>query len=141
MKLNIMLNLITLATVLVAVVLLGRHADMVEWTPVRIAGAAIAGVALAVVVVARLQLGRAFSIQAKATKLVTTGLYKRARNPIYVAGGVFLVGLAMLLERWEVLLLFVVMIPMQIVRARKEEQVLAEAFGEEYARYKAGTWF
>jgi protein-S-isoprenylcysteine O-methyltransferase Ste14 len=27
------------------------------------------------------------------------------------------------------------------VRARKEEQVLAEAFGEEYARYKAGTWF
>jgi protein-S-isoprenylcysteine O-methyltransferase Ste14 len=30
---------------------------------------------------------------------------------------------------------------MQIARARKEERVLAAAFGEEYERYKAGTWF
>jgi protein-S-isoprenylcysteine O-methyltransferase Ste14 len=37
--------------------------------------------------------------------------------------------------------LIVVLVPMQIVRARKEEQVLMEAFGEEYAQYKAGTWF
>ena len=35
----------------------------------------------------------------------------------------------------------VVMIPIQVLRARKEEKVLGEAFGEEYARYKAGTWF
>jgi protein-S-isoprenylcysteine O-methyltransferase Ste14 len=29
----------------------------------------------------------------------------------------------------------------QLVRARKEEAVLEAAFGEEYVRYKAGTWF
>jgi hypothetical protein len=38
-----------------------------------------------------------------------------------------------------VLLLVVgVLIPVQAYRARKEEAVLAAAFGEEYARYKAG---
>lgn len=141
MRLNWMLNLVTLAAVVVVLVVLSRHADRVDWTPVRMAGVAVAGVALAVVVVARLQLGGAFSIRAKATKLVTTGLYRRVRNPIYVAGGLFLVGLAMVLERWQLLLVFVVMVPMQVARARREEQVLAEAFGEEYARYKAGTWF
>jgi protein-S-isoprenylcysteine O-methyltransferase Ste14 len=38
-------------------------------------------------------------------------------------------------------LLLCVLVPLQIFRARKEEQVLHEAFGEEYARYKAATWF
>jgi protein-S-isoprenylcysteine O-methyltransferase Ste14 len=32
-------------------------------------------------------------------------------------------------------------VPVQVARARKEEQVLHQAFGEEYERYKAGTWF
>jgi protein-S-isoprenylcysteine O-methyltransferase Ste14 len=30
---------------------------------------------------------------------------------------------------------------MQITRARKEEAILHEAFGEEYDQYKAATWF
>ncbi len=30
---------------------------------------------------------------------------------------------------------------MQIVRAREGEQVLAAAFGDDYRRYKANTWF
>jgi protein-S-isoprenylcysteine O-methyltransferase Ste14 len=34
-----------------------------------------------------------------------------------------------------------ILLPLQIVRARKEEQVLRQAFGEEYNRYKQHTWF
>jgi protein-S-isoprenylcysteine O-methyltransferase Ste14 len=34
-----------------------------------------------------------------------------------------------------------VLIPMQIVRARKEARVLEEKFGEEYRAYRARTWF
>ena len=135
------LNLITLAVALVAVVWLALHAGEVHWTAVKVAGAVIAGVSLVMLIVARLQLGASFSVSAQARKLVTTGLYAKIRNPIYVFGALIFVGLVMVTEKWALLALIVVLVPMQIVRARKEEQVLAEAFGEEYARYKAGTWF
>ena len=135
------LNLITLAMLFVAIVWACLHAHSVEWTAVRIAGAAIAGVSIALLIVARLQLGASFSVRAKAKKLVTTGLYSRIRNPIYVFGELLLIGVSMLVERWEILLLMAALVPMQVVRARKEARVLAAAFGEEYERYKAGTWF
>lgn len=134
-------NLITLAILLVGLVWLAMHVNLIEWTPVKMAGAALAVVSVAMLVVARLQLGASFSVKAKAKKLVTTGLYAKIRNPIYVFGALFLAGIAMVLANWVLLLILVVLTPVQIVRARKEEQVLHEAFGEEYERYKAGTWF
>jgi protein-S-isoprenylcysteine O-methyltransferase Ste14 len=39
------------------------------------------------------------------------------------------------------LLIFAVLIPMQIVRSRKESAVLEAKFGEEYREYKQRTWF
>ena len=42
---------------------------------------------------ARLQLGMSFSGEARATALVTHGLYSRIRNPIYLFGGLFIAGL------------------------------------------------
>ena len=110
----------------------------VEWD--EDCGAAITGTSLALLIVARLQLGAAFSIQPRAKMLVTTGLYSRIRNPIYVFGEFILIGLSMLVERWQILLLAAALIPVQVVRARKEARVLAVAFGEEYERYKARTW-
>ena len=66
------------------------------------------------------------------------GVYSRIRNPIYVFGELFMLGLSMVLGNWILLLVGVALVPMQVARARKEEQVLREAFGEEYERYKAG---
>ena len=111
------------------------------WPPLRIAGAIVALASLALIAVARMQLGRAFSIRAKATRLVTTGLYGRIRNPIYVFGCFFFLGLAMFLPAWWLLLLLIVVIPMQIVRARREAAVLEATFGDEYRRYRRQTWF
>lgn len=37
--------------------------------------------------------------------------------------------------------LLAALIPLQIYRVRKEEQVLAAKFGDEYQAYKARTWF
>jgi protein-S-isoprenylcysteine O-methyltransferase Ste14 len=134
-------NLITLAVILVLVAWMALHMNLIVWTPVKMAGAGLAGVSVAMLAVARLQLGASFSVKAKASKLVTTGLYSKIRNPIYVFGALFLVGIAIVLENWVLLAILVVLAPLQIVRAKKEEAVLHEAFGEEYDQYKAATWF
>jgi protein-S-isoprenylcysteine O-methyltransferase Ste14 len=93
------------------------------------------------VIVARYTLGRSFSLRAKATALVTTGIYSRIRNPIYVSGVIFLIGLAVMMRMPCLLSLLVVIIPMQIIRVRREARVLEEKFGEEYREYRNRTWF
>jgi protein-S-isoprenylcysteine O-methyltransferase Ste14 len=90
---------------------------------------------------ARIQLGASFSVAAKAKHLVTGGVYSRIRNPIYVFGGLMLAAVVVYVGRPVLLLLGVVLIPMQIIRARKESRVLEDAFGDEYRAYKAQTWF
>jgi protein-S-isoprenylcysteine O-methyltransferase Ste14 len=111
------------------------------WTALRIAGLVIALISFALLTLARLQLGNAFSITPQATKLVTAGIYSRIRNPIYVFSAVGIAGLLLFIEQPYYLLLFVIVIPLQIFRARREARVLEERFGEEYRKYRAGTWF
>jgi protein-S-isoprenylcysteine O-methyltransferase Ste14 len=135
------LNIATLAVIVIAAVLFGMHAREVAWTPLRIAGAAIAAPAFLLFILARFQLGRSFSVEAKATTLVTTGLYSRIRNPIYVFGGLMIAGVILWTQKPWFLLCFLILTPMQIYRSRKEEQVLAEKFGAVYQDYKRQTWF
>jgi protein-S-isoprenylcysteine O-methyltransferase Ste14 len=92
-------------------------------------------------VVARLELGRSFSVGAEAHELVTTGLYRRVRNPIYVFGTSAFLLVLLALQGWQALVIWAVLVPVQVVRARREQQVLAQAFGSEYAAYRASTWF
>jgi protein-S-isoprenylcysteine O-methyltransferase Ste14 len=109
--------------------------------PRRWIGMAIAFSGLAGVLVARYTLGKSFSVRAKATALVTSGIYSRIRNPIYVSGIIFLIGIAIMLGKPIVLLILVLIIPMQIWRARNEAKVLEDRFGEEYRTYRRRTWF
>jgi protein-S-isoprenylcysteine O-methyltransferase Ste14 len=111
------------------------------WTIQRIAGLAIALPCFLLLALARIQLGKAFSVQAKASTLVTTGLYSRIRNPIYVFGSLAVAGFILWANMPWLLLLFVFLIPIQIFRGRKESQVLAEKFGSSYMDYKRQTWF
>lgn len=135
------LNIATLIVVLVAAIAFGLHAATLQWTPWRIAGVAIAAPSLLLLIVARLQLGRAFSIEAKASELVTTGLYARIRNPIYVFGALMILGVIVFTGQLWFLLIFAVLIPLQVYRSRKESQVLEEKFGAAYVEYKRNTWF
>lgn len=134
------LNIATLVVVAIGLLIFIHHAFQLSWTPLRIIGMAIAIPSFLLLAVARLQLGRAFSIQAKANTLVTTGLYSRIRNPIYVFGALGIAGVILWTGKPLLFLFLAVLIPMQIVRARKEEQVLADKFGAEYAEYKRRTW-
>ncbi len=132
-------------TLLLAVVALGflvfRFGGAVVWTPWQIAGVSIFVPSFLLFVLARIELGRAFSIKAKASTLVTTGLYARIRNPIYVFGGLMSVGIFIFVHRPWWLLIWVPLIPLQVRRVRNEEQVLEEKFGDAYRDYKRRTWF
>ena len=135
------LNYVTLAIFVIFVVFVGVWVVHQPLTPIRLLGIVIALPCALLLMVARVQLGSAFSVEAKASKLVRTGLYSRIRNPIYVFGGLLIVGLLLLAGRPVLLLLLLVLIPLQVVRVRREEQVLAGKFGAEYEEYKRGTWF
>ncbi|MGA2360273.1 MAG: isoprenylcysteine carboxylmethyltransferase family protein [Terriglobales bacterium] len=93
------------------------------------------------VILSRYTLGRSFSVVPKATELVTSGIYSRIRNPIYVSGMIFLVGIVLILWRPELLIILLVLIPVQIIRARREAAVLEAKFGDAYREYRKRTWF
>lgn len=134
-------NILTSIFLVFALTVLALQFAHQPWPPLRIAGAIIALASLVLILIARFQLGGAFSIRAKASRLVTTGLYARLCNPIYVFGCFFFLGIAMFIPFWWLLLVLVIVIPMQIARARREAAVLEATFGEEYRRYRRQTWF
>lgn len=135
------LNMVTLALFVTGLVLFAMHAEKLPWTAPRIAGVSIAISAFLLFVLARLQLGRAFSLQAKATTLVTTGIYSRIRNPIYFSGALVILGIIIWTGRLWLMLFFAVLIPIQIYRIGKEEKALEAKFGAAYLDYKRKTWF
>jgi protein-S-isoprenylcysteine O-methyltransferase Ste14 len=73
--------------------------------------------------------------------LITHGVYSKIRNPIYAFGSLLVAGLALVLHRPGLWLLFVAIIIVQIFRARREAQVLEDAFGDAYREYRRKTWF
>jgi protein-S-isoprenylcysteine O-methyltransferase Ste14 len=109
--------------------------------PLRWIGLSLAVIGLAGVCLARYTLGRSFSVRPKATALVMHGIYSRIRNPVYIFGEVFIVGIAIIL--WKAFLVFVavLLLPIQILRARAEARVLEQKFGDEYREYRKRTWF
>src|ERR1700677_2180820 len=104
-------------------------------------GLALGVIGLGGVILSRYTLGKSFSIRAKATALVTGGIYSRIRNPIYVSGMILLSGLILILWRLDLLAIFLVIVPVQIIRARREAAVLEAKFGDAYREYRKRTWF
>lgn len=135
------LNYATLALIVVGVVLFAAFSSHLPWTAPRVVGIAIAAPSLILLVVARIQLGRAFSVQAKASELITAGLYARIRNPIYFFGAWLFLGLIIWTGRPWLLIALAALISLQIVRSRKEAHVLEEKFGDAYRAYRKKTWF
>lgn len=117
------------------------QANQAGWTPMRWAGLLLVVPGYLLWATAHWQLGRSFSIAPEARRLVTTGLYSRFRNPIYYFGSLVIAGGFLLLGQPWLLLLFLVIVPMQVLRARREARVLEDAFGDDYRAYRAKTWF
>jgi len=111
------------------------------WNAQRVLGSVLLVAGMLLVFVARLQLGRSFSVTPQARQLVTHGLYSKIRNPIYVFGTVAIAGFCLLLQRPAGWLLVILVIVVQAARARKEARVLEAKFGDEYRSYRNRTWF
>lgn len=135
------LNIATLAVILVVLIPFAFLVRVTAWTPMRVVGIFITALGLVSLVVARLQLGDAFSVKAKASTLVTTGVYARIRNPIYVFSALALFGAILYSDKPRWLGIFAVIIPVQIYRSRNEARVLEQKFGSAYREYRQRTWF
>lgn len=110
------------------------------WNAARLTGLCISVPAAVLLFTARWQLGQSFSITPQARKLVTSGLYSKIRNPIYVFSTLMALGILLALPYRYALLPLAVLIPLQIIRARKEARVLEARFGDEYRKYRERTW-
>ena len=136
-------TIVVAAAILVAILWNAYHRLQAGevWDAARVAGLVLTLVAGSLLLTARIQLGNAVSFGAEANKLITTGLYSKFRNPVYVFGILTILGIAMYLHSWPIFAFLAIAAPLQFVRARNEAKVLEQAFGDEYRAYKAKTWF
>ena len=112
-----------------------------HWDAIRVSGLVLTVFGFGLLAIARAQLGNSFSITPQARALVTTGLYRKIRHPVYLFGAIGLAGLAMYVGKAMLLLLLLILIPIQLLRMRAESRTLEEKFGEEYREWKRQTWF
>jgi len=79
----------------------------------------------------------------KSSALLTTGVFRFSRNPIYLGGILLLAGIALLLgtlSPWAMVPAFAVAIRLQFIPV--EERMMEEAFGDEWHAYcgKVRRW-
>lgn len=91
--------------------------------------------------IARYQLGNAFTPRAEARALVTGGLYRRLRHPIYTFGLCVTVGMVVYAAIPVLAMVPAALGALQVIRIRREERVLEDAFGDDYRSYREDTWF
>jgi protein-S-isoprenylcysteine O-methyltransferase Ste14 len=96
----------------------------------------LAGDGLAVVIL--VQLRRSFSIMPEARELVTSGLYRFVRHPLYLAEEIAAVGAVLQFLSTGAVMLLLVQFAFQLRRIFYEEAVLTKAFPQ-YGVYAAKT--
>jgi protein-S-isoprenylcysteine O-methyltransferase Ste14 len=92
-------------------------------------------------VLARIQLGKAFSLGPKATTLVTHGLYSKIPHPLFVFLDVALLGIVIALRQPWLVAPWLALVAAHAWAARRESRVLEHAFGDAYRQYRTRTWW
>lgn len=97
---------------------------------------------LSLMIVAQLTLWRNYSgfvLLHKDHQLITHGVYRYSRNPIYLGALIVFTGLPIYAASGYALLAMLFQIPLFLGRIQMEEKLLAENFGEAYEAYQKRT--
>lgn len=108
-----------------------------------VVGAAVFAVALWLLWKSHADLGRNWSPTLQIMEehaLVTQGIYRHMRHPIYAAQWLWGIAQPLLLQNWIAGLAGLVsFLPIYLYRVPREEQMMLEHFGEEYRSYMGRT--
>jgi protein-S-isoprenylcysteine O-methyltransferase Ste14 len=74
-------------------------------------------------------------------RLVQAGPYARMRHPIYSGVLLGVLGTALVLGEWRGALAFVLLLTNYVIKAKREEHILATRFQEEFSAHAARTGF
>lgn len=72
-------------------------------------------------------------------QLITTGIYRYIRHPLYTTGFLFFIGLGLLSSNWLVILLSCLVLVALVIRTQTEEEELIKLFGDQYIEYRKTT--
>ena len=102
----------------------------------------IGGLGMSVWILGMFFLGKSLAVLPGTDALKTGGIYKFFRHPIYVGINLTLFGLLSASGSvFGMVYMAVVVIPLNIYRAREEEKALLEKFGDRYLAYRKKTFF
>jgi protein-S-isoprenylcysteine O-methyltransferase Ste14 len=107
-----------------------------------IAGLTLFVVGLMIALVAQFALRRFYSgtlVTREDHQLITHGIYRFARHPIYLGVLIAIMGLPMIAPSLYGFLILSLLIPIFLNRIRMEEELLTEEFGDAYRAYKETT--
>ena len=109
----------------------------------RYVGLGATAIGMALRILGMMQLGQLFSgfvtLQPE-HHLITTGCYRWVRHPIYSGSLLAFAGFLLVFRSQLALIAVPAYLTGTILRIADEERLLAGAFGEEFAQYRARTW-
>jgi protein-S-isoprenylcysteine O-methyltransferase Ste14 len=74
-------------------------------------------------------------------RLIRSGPYACMRHPLYSGVLLAVLGTALVLGEWRGLLSFTILLVNYVIKAKREERILAERFGEDFADHMSRTGF
>lgn len=140
-----LLFLSTLATGLLLSFFFPYH--FLPWPPALFCGVMFAVIGFALLVyTARTMNSHKTTINPRGitTTIISIGIFKYSRNPMYISFGLIYTGIAIITNAWlGILLLIPLFIIVQKGIVEREEKYLTQKFGQDYLTYKARVrrWF
>jgi len=116
--------------------------ELSELSAANILGLALLLVGLTIALVAHFTLKRSYSsglVIREDHQLVTHGIYRYVRHPIYFGSLVAIMGAPTYASSGYGALVLSALVPLVLLRVRIEEGLLIEQFGDEYRAYRART--